>query len=432
MKEIKLNKLNETIYYDVCDNGLEIYMWVNEKSNNYLATLNVRYGSVDTLFKLPRSNKEIKVPNGVAHFLEHIEFNESNGSTAHDYFNKVGSSTNAFTTFDFTSYEVYGSNDIKGDISHLLDFVQDKAINEDLVNKEKGIIIEEEKMGDNNPGKIFFFEGNNILYHTNKRKNLVTGTIEDIKSISVDDLNTVFDNFYVPNNMILVITGNFNPYEIAALVKENQINKKIKSKTLPKVIKEKEDKSVVCNYKEIEGNIEIPKLKIMYKIPRSVFKDIDDIDLGIYLSIILNANFGATSDFREELLEKELISALSFNYENDNSNMIILTIDCESKYPNELIKLIKENMKKLKVSDDRLRRRIKCNIANIITGFDSIEYINYEIVNDLIFNNKVISDIYNRYKNLNIDELNKIIKRIDLDNVAVLVFKPKKVNSKEN
>ena len=73
MKEIKLNKLKEKIYYDKCDNGLDIYMWVNEKTNNYYATLNVNYGSMDTDFKL--KNEICHTENGIAHFLEHVTFN---------------------------------------------------------------------------------------------------------------------------------------------------------------------------------------------------------------------------------------------------------------------------------------------------------------------------------------------------------------------
>ena len=52
MKEIKLSKVNETIYYDTCDNGLDVYLWVNERANEYYATLNVKYGSIDTKFKV--------------------------------------------------------------------------------------------------------------------------------------------------------------------------------------------------------------------------------------------------------------------------------------------------------------------------------------------------------------------------------------------
>ena len=106
MQEINLKGIDEKIYYDICDNGLPIYMVVNDKVNNFYITLNVRYGSVDTEYKVKGSKEYEKVHNGLAHFLEHVNFNEGEGLTAHDYFNNLGSSINAFTTFDFTSYGI--------------------------------------------------------------------------------------------------------------------------------------------------------------------------------------------------------------------------------------------------------------------------------------------------------------------------------------
>ena len=119
LKKIKINKYNETIYYEKLDNGLDVYMWPNNNVSSYYATLSVKYGSVDTNFKI--KNKTYEVSKGIAHFLEHVKFNEGPNRTAHEYFNKLGSSINAFTTFDYTSYEVTATDKIKENITHLLD-----------------------------------------------------------------------------------------------------------------------------------------------------------------------------------------------------------------------------------------------------------------------------------------------------------------------
>ena len=57
MKEIKLKGIDEVIYYDECENGLPIYMLVNDKVNNFYMTLSVKYGSIDTEFKT-KDNEE--------------------------------------------------------------------------------------------------------------------------------------------------------------------------------------------------------------------------------------------------------------------------------------------------------------------------------------------------------------------------------------
>ena len=422
MKEIKYNKFKEKIYYEECENGLGIYMWVNEKTSNYYATLNVKYGSIHTKFKL-KDNKEYKVPNGIAHFLEHINFNEEDDKSAHDYFIKNGSSTNAFTTYEYTSYEVYGSSNIKGDITHLLDFVQTKNITEEIVEKEKGIIIEELKMGETDHGHQLYQATQTAVYKNNNRKHKIVGEEKEIRSITVNDLNLVFDNFYNPQNMFIIITGNFNPYEIAALIKENQAKKKFKESALKKIIDIDEVMEVVKENTIIYSNIEIPKLAIVYKIPRNKFKNYSNLLLRIYLRVIMNANFGSTSNLKEDLMEKELITYLSCNASTE-ANIITLSINCETKYPEELKKILTESMEKLSITEERLQRRVKCNIASTIVGFDDIEYMNSKIQSELIYDKKVHNNINEIYKLININDANAILKQINTKNCATILMLP--------
>ena len=110
MQEIKLVGLNETIYEHITPEGLTVYMWVNKKVKSTLMTLSVKYGSIDTKFKIHQ--KKYEVPSGTAHFLEHVKFNMQNNVTAHDEFLKVGGDANAFTTFDYTSYIVFTTKNI--------------------------------------------------------------------------------------------------------------------------------------------------------------------------------------------------------------------------------------------------------------------------------------------------------------------------------
>ncbi len=424
MKEIKLSKVNETIYYDSCDNGLDVYLWVNERANEYYATLNVKYGSIDTKFKV--KNNVYEVPNGVAHFLEHINFNEKDGKTAHDFFNKMGSSINAFTTFEYTSYEVYGTTDIILNVNHLLDYVETPVITKELVKKESGIIVEEVKMGDNNPGNKMYYGTNKIVFHTNKKRNPVTGTVEDVENITAENLKLVYNTFYHPSNMFLIVTGNFNPYEMMMAIKENQDNKKFPKYANPKVIKEKEDVSVVTDYQEIFSNVEIPKINIVYKMSKKAFKNIEEANLHMDLRMIINANFGATSDFKEELMEKELITGLDSRVDFEEDDIVNIIISCETKYPKELINMIKENMQNLDITKERLARRIKVNVAQYITSFDDIEYINSYIQDEILTFKKIHTDALDIYKNADLETIKSILKHINTDNIAIMVQLPQK------
>lgn len=428
MKEINVSGVDEKYYYDECDNGLKIYMWVNEKVNNFYLTLNCKYGSLDTEFKLENEKKYHKVPNGTAHFLEHLNFNMEDGEDATTYFNKLGSSCNAFTTFEYTSYEVFASNNFKENLDYLLDYVYSPYFTKKNVEKEKGIIVEEVKMGKNNPGHVFYYNANDGIYVKDKRRNLVTGDVDDVKSITVDDLKLVYDNFYHPMNMFVVITGNFNPYEASAIIKENLSKKKFAKYNNP--IKKRENEPTMVNipYKEDECNVELPKLKITYKIDRNKFKNIDDLNLRINLGIILRTNFGSTSLFKEELLENDLITALGYEREINN-NVVIISIVAETKYSTEIIDKVRNHMQELEVTEDDLIRRVRCNIASLIYDYDDIEYINSEIQDSLITYDTLKTNMYDVYNDCKLETVNKIIKCIDLENEAIFLLKPKENNS---
>ena len=178
MKEIKLQGLGETIYYDEAENGLPIMMWVHEKSKGYYLTLSVKYGSVDTEFQV--NNKKYSVPCGVAHFLEHLNFQEGNGVDAQTFYQQNGSDVNAFTTFHYTSYEVYGTSHLKENLEHLVEFVMTPSFTNKMVQNEKNIIVEENKMDLDNPGNLLYYGTFRNLFKNDKHQYYITGTKEDI------------------------------------------------------------------------------------------------------------------------------------------------------------------------------------------------------------------------------------------------------------
>jgi len=419
MNEIKLKGLNETIYEDVCDNGLKIYMWVNKRVNTFYGTLSVKYGSIHNKFKI--KNKIYETPAGVAHFLEHVKFNEDENTTAHDYFFKMGSDTNAFTTFNYTNYQVFGSDNAKDNINHLLDFVFNDYFSKNIIKNEKGIITEEAKMGEDDPYTIMLFKHLDNLFNKGEYKKVITGTPKDIKEISLDDIKLAFDNFYHPENMFLVVTGNFNPYEIAEAVKENQKNKVFKKFNNPERIIEKESKKVREEYEELNINVTSRKIKIGLKIPKSKFKNFDDLHIRLFTSIILKANFGNTSDFKDDLLQKEIINSMSYMSEIfDDYLTIMFTID--SEYKDEIIKLFEDKLNNLEITEKTFNRIKKSNIASIILEYEDVETVNSIIQTEVLNYGKIIYNIKEIYENLQYEDILEFINNFDVTNKSILIL----------
>lgn len=423
MKELVIKGIDEKIYYDVIDNGMPVYMLVNEKVNNFYITLNVKYGSVDTEFKLKGDKNYTEVTNGIAHFLEHVNFNIDNEKTAHDIFEKFGSSINAFTTFNFTSYEVFASTEFEKNLINLLDYVQKPYFTKELVDKEKGIICEEVKMGKNRPGHKLYYGMNEALFKKDKRRNLITGEVEDVRKITASELKLVFDNFYHPQNMFVVITGNFNPYEALGIIKENQAKKEFPEYRNPLKKKVKEPMKVNQEYLEIEANVEIPKVKMCYKMPKSIFGEIEKVNLSVHLGAILRNNFGNTSLLKEELMEKELVTSIGAGKTIDD-DLVVIEINFETKYPSLVIPIIKEKLTNLSLDENDLKRRRRANIAAFINDYDDIEYVNTDIVDQIVMDGKIVDNMYDIYNKTSMKVVNNILENLDFSNHSTVILVP--------
>lgn len=423
MKEIVLEGLDEKIYEYTTKTGLKIYMWVNEKVNSCLMTLSVKYGSIHTKFKVGK--KVYEVPNGVAHFLEHIKFNINENSTAHDEFYKIGGDANAFTTFKWTSYIVFATGNKNENLNLLLDYVYNPYFTKKMINKEKGIIIEEANMSNDDPYSLIFYNNLKAVLQKSKYRNLITGEVEDIKKIELDDIKNVYDNFYHPKNMFLIITGNFNPYEMAKITEENLSKKEFKEYIEPVIIDETEPKKVTVEYSETNVNVSYPKIKYSLKTPLNKFKNIENLDLKILVRLILNINFGPTSDFYTELIEKELVTSLSSTLDI-YEDYLVITISATTNYKDEVIKRLKEKIDMLEISEKDIIRKKNATLATLILDYDDIETVSMKIQDDIINEGKIITDLKERISNIDKDILNNVLKNITNDNVSVNVFMPNK------
>lgn len=422
MKEIVLEGLEEKIYEYTTKNGLKVYMWINEKVNGCFASLSVKYGSIHTKFKVGK--KVYTVPNGLAHFLEHIKFNMKEDVTAHDEFIKIGGDSNAFTTFKYTSYIVFATQNKIENLNLLLDFVYNPYFTKKMISKEKGIIVEESNMSNDDPySKIFYDNLKNVLQKSNYR-NLITGEVEDIKEISLDDVEIVYNTFYHPKNMFLTITGNFNPYEMAKTVEDNLAKKEFREFQEVDIISESEPKKVTKDYMEENVGITYPRVKYSLKIPINKFKNVEMVDLKLLCDLILNINFGSTSEFRSDLILKGLVTSMGYSLDIYEEYLVI-TITANTNYQDEVIKLIREKFDNLEVDEKDIVRKRNAAIATLILDYEDIEQVNMKIQDDIINEGEIITDLKIRVASINQEKLESVINYINNDNVAISVFKPK-------
>lgn len=425
MKEIKINKTNEIMYYEKLNNDLEVYIVPNVYQKNFYITFTTKFGSINTEFKIKEEKTFKKVPNGIAHYLEHLMFNMEDG-TAFDYFSKLGSSVNAFTTYDLTCYEVYSSTYFKENLEYLLDYVQTSYFTNELVNNERGIISEEIKMYDNNPNTELTYSAYKNIFVNDNRKYLISGTIDDIKKINKDILYDCYNAFYNPNNMFVVITGNVNPYEAIGIIENNQ-NKKEFNNIIISNKEINEVNKVNKVYEEKEMNVETNKLNVSYKISRKLFKKLNltDIELNSYISILFNILFGNTSSLQDKLISSKIIqNGINVN-KTFTKDFIVVSITSETDYPDTLVRYIRETMNNIFIEKDTLDRKLKVYKSNYLLHFDDIELVNSNIQDSILLYGKFIDNYMDLYDKINTRVINEVGKYLKNIKESILVIKPK-------
>lgn len=220
-------QLNETLYKEVLPNGLTVYLLPKADYHKTYGLFSTNYGSIDNEF-VPLGKKDyIKVPDGIAHFLEHKLFEKEDGDVFQK-FGEQGASANAFTSFTRTSYLFSTTDQLELNLTTLLDFVQEPYFTEASVQKEQGIIGQEIQMYQDDPNWQQFFGIINNLYPKHPVHIDIAGTIESISQITADDLYMCYETFYHPSNMTLFVIGNLEPEQLMAVIRENQAGKEFK------------------------------------------------------------------------------------------------------------------------------------------------------------------------------------------------------------
>jgi len=187
--------------------GLEVLLARKPGHVRATAVLGVRFGSCDREFR--EGGETVRVPDGVAHFLEHKLF-EGRTVPVFQRYAELGAACNAATSFRTTNYHFTCTEAFETCLEFLMDFVQRPLITPERVEKEKGIIEQEIRMYLDNPAWRVFFNLLGCLYERHPVRNPPGGTVDSVRSITAEDCLRCHRAFYRPENLVLVAAGDFD------------------------------------------------------------------------------------------------------------------------------------------------------------------------------------------------------------------------------
>ena len=422
MKKTNIKHLDLDLFYEKLDNGMEIFIIPKNNYNNIYATFSTKFGSNQIEFVPIGENKMVKVPLGIAHFLEHKMFEQKDKIDPFTFYSERGTDANANTNQKKTTYLFSGPSFFEENINYLLDYVQEPYFTDKNVEKEKGIIEQEIKMYQDDPDTVLYESILKNCFIESTMKYPIIGDIENIRKITKEELYKCYNTFYHPSNMFLVITGNVDPCKTISLITENQYKKEFSKAKEIKIKQYKEPIEVAKEKEEINLNVSIPKCAIAYKIKidnKNLYENL------LYLLTLFDAKLGATSDFVDNLISEEIINDnLSIDFDNINDYVVVI-IAGESKKPDLLIKKIKNEMENLNISKEEFERKKKTLISSLIYLSDNIFSLNHSIMNDIIKYGKFNSDKYEQIKKFNYNDFNEYVNNINLKNMTTFIIKTK-------
>ena len=405
-------ELDETTFSTTLSNGLEIYICKKKGFSKKIGLFGTKYGSVTNDFIDITNNKRIKVPDGIAHFLEHKLF-EKEGANALDLFSKMGVSSNAYTSFDQTVFYFETVEKFEESIKMLVKLIKEPYFTPENVEKEQGIIGQEISMYDDDQNFMVYFNALRAMYQKNPVRIDIAGTIESISHITADMLYTCYNTFYSPQNMFLIVIGDVDVDKTIDLI-EDSINKyEVKSNS--KIVKFAEEEPREIDRKEIVQKMDIylPGLCIGYKLDLCDGKDI--IKNVCVADIISDMYFSRLSNFFAEEYNKGYINdSIDFIYEGSETFSHVV-ISATSTNIDELEKDILDYINKIKNEeiDEGLFETIKRKkIGENILSSDSLG-VSYRRIIDSILNNVPTYYDVETYNNVTSKDIKEFLDKLD-------------------
>ncbi|MFC5532520.1 EF-P 5-aminopentanol modification-associated protein YfmH [Cohnella yongneupensis] len=417
-------KLQEKLWYEKLDNGLEVFILPKPGFTKTYATFTTRYGSIDNHFT-PPGGETIRVPDGIAHFLEHKMFEEPEGDIF-STFASQGASANAYTSFDRTVYLFSATQEVAANLDTLLHFVQNPYFTDENVEKEKGIIVQEIDMYRDNADWRVYFGLNEAMYAKHPVHIDIAGTADSVRSITKEMLYDCYYAFYHPSNMTLFVVGGVDPEETMAQVKRDQAGKTFRSGGDIKRLFEEEPAAVHQKKREIILPVSLPKCMFGFKDDPGEGRDAVRYELTS--KIMLEALLGSSSALYQSLYDDNLISD-GFGHEfNTGPGYAFSVIGGETRDPDELVRRVSEAMYAAAASGipeavfERTRRK---RIGAMLRMFNSPEAIASEFTR-FRFKGGDLFRAVEAFESLTLDEVNaRLREHAKPEQLAVAVVRSK-------
>ena len=236
--------------------------------------------TIQATVKVGSNNESLKI-NGISHFMEHMVFEgtkkRASSLIISNEIESLGGELNAYTSNERTCFYIRVPKEhFDKALDILADILQNPLFTPKMIEKERKIILKEINLHKDEPRFHQWVLFMQALFKEHPAKLVTYGTVKAVKAISRKSLVDYYSKYYVPNNMILSIVGNFGKDSLNKVKKQF---KNFKSKKLPLI---KEFKEPIQTSVEVvtEKRKMLNSYMVMgYKTPKRLDKDTYVLDV---------------------------------------------------------------------------------------------------------------------------------------------------------
>ncbi|MBL8579428.1 MAG: insulinase family protein [Mesorhizobium sp.] len=197
------------------DNGMQVVVIPDRRAPIVTHMVWYKVGSAD----------EPPGKSGIAHFFEHLMFKGTKNYKAGDFaarIAEIGGSENAFTSNDYTAYYQTVTPDALGSMmEYEADRMRNLILTDDVIGPERDVVLEERRLRiETSPEALLSEEVNATLYQNHPYRVPVIGWMHEIEQLNRTDAVAFYNQYYAPNNAILIVAGDVDAGQVRALAEK--------------------------------------------------------------------------------------------------------------------------------------------------------------------------------------------------------------------
>jgi zinc protease len=408
--------------YDL-ENGLHVILHQDNGAPVAVTSVMYHVGSKD-------ENPE---KTGFAHFFEHLLFEGTENIQRGDFFKIVtanGGYNNANTTQDRTYYyELFPSNNLELGLWLESERLLHPVINQIGVDTQKEVVQEERRLRvDNAPyGQLIENMFKNMFVNHPYRWSVI-GSLDHLASATLEDFQDFNKVYYIPNNAVLVVAGDFEMNEAKRLI-EGYFGSIPKGQDIVKKTYEESPIEGPIQTQFEDPNIQIPLILLGYRTPGQAEKD----------AYVLNMISSYLSDGESSVLQKKLVDQkrmalqiFAFNYSLEDYGAYLLGgLPLGSNTMDDLVTEVDEEIEKLKTEliSERDYQKLQNQFENsFVNSNSSVEGIANSLANNYMLYGKtdLINTEIDIYRNISREDIREVARKyLNADQRVELKYIPK-------